>query len=57
MTYLEYVIAAYAVFAVVLAWDFAAPLLRTAGILRRVRQRAQRERGQTAREASNELSR
>ena len=29
MTYIEYVVAAYAVFAAVLAWDFIAPRLQT----------------------------
>ncbi|MDR7193068.1 heme exporter protein CcmD [Luteimonas terrae] len=37
MTYIEYVVAAYAVFAAVLAWDFVAPRIRTAHLLRAVR--------------------
>jgi heme exporter protein D len=37
MTYIEYVVAAYAVFAAVLAWDFVAPRIRTAQLLRAVR--------------------
>jgi heme exporter protein D len=42
MTYLGYVVAAYAVFALVLLWDLAAPLLRIRRVLRNVRLRAQR---------------
>lgn len=42
MTYLGYVIAAYAVFAIVLLWDLLAPLLRTRRILRNVALRAKR---------------
>lgn len=37
MSYQEYVIAAYAVFAAVLVWDFVAPRIRTAQTLRAVR--------------------
>lgn len=42
MTYLGYVVAAYAVFAVVLLWDIVAPILRIRRILRDVRMRARR---------------
>ena len=42
MSYLGYVVAAYAIFAVVLLWDLAAPLLRIRRVLRKVRLRAQR---------------
>ena len=42
MTYLGYVVAAYAVFAGVLLWDLAAPLLRIRRVLRNVRLRARR---------------
>jgi heme exporter protein D len=42
MTYLGYVAAAYAVFAVVLLWDIVAPVLRIRRILRDVRMRARR---------------
>jgi heme exporter protein CcmD len=42
MTYLGYVIAAYAVFAVVLAWDFLAPRLAIARQLRAARRLAAR---------------
>ena len=37
MSYIEYVVAAYAVFAAVLAWDFVAPRIRIAQLLRAVR--------------------
>lgn len=37
MSYLEYVVAAYAVFGAVLAWDFVAPRVRIAQTLRAVR--------------------
>ena len=40
MSYREYVIAAYAVFAVVLAWDYAAPRMRIAQQLRAARRQA-----------------
>ena len=43
MTYLEYVIGAYAVFALVLAWDFLAPRLQVRRELRAARQRAARD--------------
>jgi heme exporter protein D len=42
MSYLGYVVAAYAVFAVVLAWDLVAPLLRIRRVLRDVRLRTKR---------------
>ena len=44
MTYLEYVIGAYAVFALVLAWDFLAPRLQVRRELRAARLRAARLR-------------
>lgn len=43
MTYLEYVIGAYTVFALVLAWDFLAPRLQVRRELRAARLRASRE--------------
>ena len=43
MSYLEYVVGAYAVFAAFLAWDFLAPRLRIARIRRAIVQRARRE--------------
>ena len=42
MNYREYVIAAYAVFAVVMLWDFIAPRLQIRAALRAVRLRAAR---------------
>lgn len=42
MTYLGYVVAAYAIFVVVLLWDLIAPLLRIRRILRNVSLRARR---------------
>ena len=44
MNYLPYVIGAYAIFALVLLWDFLAPHLALRRHLRAVRQRARRER-------------
>ncbi|HET6397874.1 MAG TPA: heme exporter protein CcmD [Pseudoxanthomonas sp.] len=44
MTYLPYVIGAYAVFAAVLLWDFLAPRLQLRRELRAARLRARRER-------------
>ena len=43
MSYLGYVVAAYAVFAVVLAWDLVSPLLQVRRELRAARRRAQRQ--------------
>ena len=54
MTYLEYVIGAYAVFALVLAWDFVVPRLQTRRQLRAARQRVARS---VRREAGEELNR
>lgn len=42
MTYLPYVIAAYAVFAVVLGWDFVAPRLQVRQQLRAAKLRVSR---------------
>ena len=42
MNYREYVIAAYAVFAVVLLWDYVVPKLQLRAALRAVRLRASR---------------
>ena len=44
MSYLEYVVAAYAVFVVVLGWDYVATRLQIRRELRSARQRAARER-------------
>ena len=43
MSYREYVIGAYAVFAVFLAWDFLVPRLRLARARRNIVQRAKRD--------------
>ncbi|MFT3896343.1 MAG: heme exporter protein CcmD [Thermomonas sp.] len=42
MSYRNYVIAAYAVFAVMLLWDFLAPKLQLSQALRAIRQQRQR---------------
>jgi len=54
MTYLPYVTAAYAVFVLVLVWDFVIPQLQIRRELRRVRLRSQRD---SNRAAPAELSR
>src|SRR5690606_4790076 len=48
MSYVNYVVAAYAVFGAMLLWDFVAPRIRIAQVLRAVRLLARREaaRGQ-----------
>jgi heme exporter protein D len=43
MSYLEYVVAAYAVFFVVMLWDFVAPKLQVRAQLRAARLRAKRK--------------
>ncbi|KAF1710619.1 heme exporter protein CcmD [Pseudoxanthomonas kalamensis DSM 18571] len=55
MNYLSYVIGAYAVFAVVLLWDWLSPKLQIRRVLRSVRMRVQREQGR--RDGSVELHR
>ena len=45
MSYLPYIIAAYALFAVVLAWDGLTPWLKQRRLLRSIRLRAAREGG------------
>jgi heme exporter protein D len=57
MTYLGYVIGAYAVFAIVLIWDFIAPRINIARTLREVRMRAQREATRTTPPITTELER
>ncbi|RDZ28753.1 heme exporter protein CcmD [Lysobacter silvisoli] len=58
MSYQNYVIAAYAVFAIVLAWDFVSSRLQIRRELRAARQRAARQAGQAgARKPTGELSR
>ena len=49
MSYREYVIAAYAVFAAVLAWDYLAPRLAIARQLRAARRLAARRAARPAR--------
>ncbi|MCY7354251.1 MAG: heme exporter protein CcmD [Lysobacter sp.] len=44
MTYQTYVIAAYMVFVVVLLWDFVAPRIQIAKLLRAARLKTQREK-------------
>ncbi len=44
MSYQSYVVAAYAVFAVVLLWDFVAPRLQVRQLLRAARLRTAREK-------------
>lgn len=46
MSYLHYVVAAYAVFVLVLAWDFLAPRLQLRGLLRATRRRQARAQAQ-----------
>ncbi|TNJ34431.1 heme exporter protein CcmD [Arenimonas terrae] len=43
MSYLDYVIGAYAVFAAFLAWDFVVPRIRLARTRRAIRLRARRD--------------
>ncbi|UHQ21654.1 heme exporter protein CcmD [Lysobacter sp. 5GHs7-4] len=57
MNYLNYVIAAYAVFAIVLVWDFVATRLQIRRELRNARSRAARQAAQTTRSQTSELSR
>lgn len=58
MSYLPYVIGAYAVFVLVLAWDFIAPRLQLRRQLRAARALAQRQRAvRQPRDADAELVR
>ena len=54
MSYLNYLVAAYAVFVIVLGWDYVATHLQIRRQLRNARLRASREAARTSR---NELSR
>mgnify|MGYP001765868191 FL=1 len=56
MTYLGYVVAAYAVFVVVMLWDMIVPQLRIRRTLRDARLRARREAARKA-PAPTELNR
>lgn len=47
MSYQNYVIAAYAVFVIVLGWDFVSTRLQISRQLRAARQRAAREAGRS----------
>ena len=47
MSYANYVIAAYAVFVVVLLWDFVVPRVRTRQLLRMIRSTAARRAAAT----------
>ncbi|MFC3549681.1 heme exporter protein CcmD [Lysobacter cavernae] len=61
MNYLNYVIAAYAVFAIVLGWDFVSTQLQIRRELRGARLRAAREAARpgkhVGKDAANELTR
>ena len=57
MSYFEYVVAAYAVFAVVLAWDFVAPKLQLRAQFRAAKLRATREAAAKNKGAGSPLSR
>ena len=48
MTYLPYIVAAYAVFVVVLAWDGLSPWLKHRRLLRSIRQKAARAQGRAS---------
>ena len=56
MSYLQYVLGAYAVFALYLAWDFWAPRLRLARTRREIAARARREAARAATAAGKEPS-
>ena len=57
MSYLEYVVAAYAVFGAVLAWDFVAPRIRIAHTLRAAKLLAARRRSAAAAPVDGDLVR
>lgn len=57
MTYFKYVAMAYAVFFIVLAWDFIVPRLHIRQQLREVRNRAARAKRTAAAPVDEELSR
>lgn len=54
MSYLEYVVGAYAVFALYLAWDFWAPRLRLSRTRREIAARARREAARAGKTETNE---
>ncbi|MCD7097291.1 heme exporter protein CcmD [Stenotrophomonas sp. MMGLT7] len=57
MSYLPYVIGAYAVFVAVLAWDFVSTRLQIRRALRAARQRGRRVRGRRPAPTDTELVR
>ncbi|MDG2524412.1 heme exporter protein CcmD [Stenotrophomonas sp. HITSZ_GD] len=57
MSYLGYVIAAYAVFVIVLLWDVLSARLQVRRALRQARARQQRQRGRQAATPDTELVR
>ena len=57
MSYLPYVIAAYAVFAIVLGWDYVAPRLQIGQQLRVARLRVARRKDVPTPDLESELSR
>ena len=57
MSYLEYVVAAYVVFAVVLAWDFVAGHMQVRRELQRARRRGAREVAASVPPSLDELTR
>ena len=57
MSYAGYVIAAYALFALVLAWDFVAPKLQLRAQLRAARLRAARDAAAKNKDTGSPLSR
>ncbi|MDI9239611.1 heme exporter protein CcmD [Lysobacter sp. LF1] len=57
MSYQNYVIAAYAVFAIVLGWDFVSTRLQIRRELRGARLRAAREAARPGKDAANPLTR
>ena len=57
MSYRDYVIAAYAVFAVVLLWDVLSPQLQIRAALRAAKRRAARKHAAPATDSNTPLSR
>lgn len=57
MSYLSYLVAAYAVFAAVLLWDLVVPQLQLRAARREAARRAQRQRQAQAAPSDLELSR
>ena len=57
MTYRDYVIAAYAIFAGMLLWDYLVPKLHIRWLLRAAKQRATRNAATSLQHAAEPLSR